>query len=102
MTNNNQDVLDEFDKEFADRQVDTAMAVEREVVFSRFAMYPELKAFISQKLTERTRQVIEAIPNEIYTPFSKEHRGFYDWIDTTTLKKNLTSRFLDQEVGEKE
>lgn len=44
---------EQFDKEFADRKVDTAMAVERDVEFSRFMMYHELKTFISTEIVEK-------------------------------------------------
>lgn len=89
MTNNNQDVLDEFDKQFP---YDSLVSAHQDW------SYDAIKAFISQKLTERTRQVIETLDNEAW-----DESGKGDWlIDWRTEKQSLKSRFLDQEVGEKE
>jgi|ERR1051325_8463049 hypothetical protein len=100
MTNNNQDVLDEFDKKFPDPMT--------EKYGQGFALYcsncngqsrEQIKAFISQKLTERTKQVIEAIPN---SEVSEQPDGIFFRTDLTPIKQQLTSHFLDQEVGGKE
>ncbi len=102
MTNNNQDVLDEFEKQFEDeyyRYVGLGDGYPR----TKRKFLEDLKAFISQKLTERTRQVIEesAETPEHWNQWSIERQLGYNQA-ILNFKKQLKSRFLDQEVGEKE
>jgi uncharacterized protein CbrC (UPF0167 family) len=50
----------------------------------------EIKTLVQSQFAE----LIDSIPDEIYTTLTKEHAGFYDWVDTRTLKNNLKSKWL--------
>jgi hypothetical protein len=98
MTNNNQDVLDEFDKMWDTSDLRVFQTAKETI-----------KAFISQKLTERTRQILEAIelPDldpKIYSHLTGNQKRAYGQAkeNLRKVKQSLKSRFLDQEVGEKE
>ena len=97
MTNNNQDVLDEFEKE-------RCKGTFTDISFNpdgheEYTNWFAIEEFISQKLTERTKQILDAIPSG--WDFAPSELTFL-MSDTTALKDKLKSRFLDQEVGEKE
>ena len=50
----------------------------------------EHKTFIQSKFSE----LVDSIPDEIYTTLAGEHKGFHDWIDTKTLKEQLRKEWL--------